>query len=75
MQLLFTIGSVDSFREDLKAAEQQSGQVVPVVYENKANDWTNVLINLLPWVLIIGVWISSCVRCRAVPEAVRAAAS
>ena len=57
MQLLFTIGSVDSFREDLKAAEQQSGQVVPVVYENKANDWTNVLINLLPWVLIIGVWI------------------
>lgn len=56
VQLLFTIGSVDSFREDLKAAEQQSGQVVPVVYENKANDWTNVLINLL-WVLIIGVWI------------------
>ena len=54
VQLLFTIGSVDSFREDLKAAEQQSGQVVPVVYENKANDWTNVLINLLPWVLIIG---------------------
>ena len=30
---------------------------MPVVYENKANDWTNVLINLLPWVLIIGVWI------------------
>ena len=56
VQLLFTIGSVDSFREDLKAAEQQSGQVVPVVYENKANDWTNVLINLLPWVVIIGAW-------------------
>ena len=53
----FTIGSVDSFREDLKNAEQQSGQTVPVVYENKTNDWTNVLINLLPWVLIIGVWI------------------
>ena len=57
VQLTFTIGSVDSFREDLKNAEQQSGQTVPVVYENKANDWTNVLINLLPWVLIIGVWI------------------
>ena len=56
VQLTFTIGSVDSFREDLKNAEQQSGQTVPVVYENKANDWTNVL-NLLPWVLIIGVWI------------------
>ena len=48
VQLVFNIGSVDAFREDLKAAEQQSGQVVPVVYENKANDWTNVLINLLP---------------------------
>lgn len=57
VQLIFTIGSVDSFREDLKAAEQQSGQTVPVVYENKENGWTNVLVNLLPWVLIIGVWI------------------
>ena len=56
VQLLFTIGSVDSFREDLKAAEQQSGQVVPVAYKNETNDWTNVLINLLPWVVIIGAW-------------------
>ena len=55
-QLIFTIGSVDSFREDLKTAEEQSGQVVPVIYENKANDWTSVLINLLPWVVIIGAW-------------------
>lgn len=55
-QLIFTIGSVDSFREDLKAAEEQSGQVVPVIYENKANDWTSLLINLLPWIVIIGAW-------------------
>ena len=57
VQLTLTIGSVDSFREDLKAAEEKSGQTVPVIYENKANDWTSILINLLPWVLIIGVWI------------------
>ncbi len=56
VQLIFTIGSVDSFREDLKAAEQTSGQDVPVVYENKANDWTSILLNLLPWVVIIGAW-------------------
>ena len=55
-QLIFTIGSVDSFREDLKAAEETSGQTVPVIYENKANDWTSILINLLPWVVIIGAW-------------------
>ncbi|WP_295936766.1 ATP-dependent zinc metalloprotease FtsH [uncultured Alistipes sp.] len=57
VQLIFTIGSVDSFREDLKVTEQATGQTVPVIYENKTNDWTNVLMNLLPWVLIIGVWI------------------
>ncbi|MEG0807285.1 MAG: ATP-dependent zinc metalloprotease FtsH [Alistipes sp.] len=55
-QLIFTIGSVDSFREDLKLVEQQTGQAVPVSYQNKENDWTSVLIGLLPWVLIIGVW-------------------
>ena len=33
-QLTFTIGSVDSFREDLQASEAQSGQDVPVVYQN-----------------------------------------
>ena len=56
VQLIFTIGSVDSFREDLKAAEETSGQVVPVIYENKANDCTSILLNLLPWVVIIGAW-------------------
>ena len=56
-QLIFTIGSVDSFREDLNAAEQQLGSNVPVEYTNKRDDWTSLLINLLPWVLIIGVWI------------------
>ncbi len=56
-QLTFTIGSVDSFREDLQAAEERSGQEVPVVYQNERNDWTSLLVNLLPWILIIGVWI------------------
>ena len=56
VQLIFTIGSVDSFREDLKAAEETSDQTVPVIYENKANDWTSILINLLPWVVIVGAW-------------------
>ena len=56
-QLIFTIGSVDSFREDLSAAESRSGASVPVEYTNRRDDWTSLLVNLLPWVLIIGVWI------------------
>ena len=55
-QFTFTIGSVDSFREDLKDAETQSGREVPVVYKNERSDWTSVLINVLPWVVIIGAW-------------------
>ncbi len=56
VQMTFTIGSVDALREDLRAVEQRSGHVVPVVYENRANDWTTLLVNFLPWLLIIGVW-------------------
>ena len=56
VQFVFTIGSVDSFREDLQAAETASGRSVPVIYTNEKNDWTSVLINLLPWVIIIGAW-------------------
>lgn len=56
VQFVFTIGTVDSFREDLQAAETASGRSVPVVYKNEKNDWTSVLINLLPWVIIIGAW-------------------
>ncbi len=56
VQFVFTIGSVDSFREDLQAAETASGRSVPVIYKNEKNDWTSVLINLLPWVIIIGAW-------------------
>ena len=56
-QLIFTIGSVDSVREDRSAAESRSGASVPVEYTNRRDDWTSLLVNLLPWVLIIGVWI------------------
>ncbi len=57
MQLYFNIGSVDSFREDLKVVEQRSGYLVPVSYETRGGGWEEILYNLLPWVLIIGVWI------------------
>ncbi|MFI3279748.1 MAG: ATP-dependent zinc metalloprotease FtsH [Rikenellaceae bacterium] len=57
MQLFFNIGSVDSFREDLKIAEQSYLQVVPVSYETRNGGWEDMIINFLPWILIIGVWI------------------
>ena len=56
--LYFTIPSVDSFREDLKAAEEAlpAEQHAVVVYENEKGDWLNILGSILPWVLIIGFW-------------------
>ncbi len=56
VQLYFTIGSVDAFREDLAAATAVSGRDVPVIYENESGGWQEILMQLLPWVLIIGFW-------------------
>lgn len=54
-QLLFTIGSVDSFREDFKNTGKES-QIV-VSYENESSSWLDHFWSILPIVLIIGVWI------------------
>ncbi len=54
VQLYFNIGSVDALREDLKAVD--GGSKVPVSYDNTAGHWSDILFNILPWVLIIGVW-------------------
>ncbi len=56
-QLVFTIPSVDAFREDLETAEAVSGVEVAVVYDNDSRDWVDIMISWLPWLFIIGVWI------------------
>ncbi len=55
-QITFTIGSVDSFREDLKDAEGFMNADVPVEYVREENSWLDILGSFLPWVLIIGFW-------------------
>ncbi len=56
VQFYFTIGSVDAFREDLAVAMTASGNEVQVVYENKSGGWQDILLQLLPWIFIIGFW-------------------
>ena len=56
VQLVFNIGSVDSFRQELDKAEGESGNKITLTYENRENGWMNLLVNFLPWLLIIGVW-------------------
>ncbi|MFI3259598.1 MAG: ATP-dependent zinc metalloprotease FtsH [Rikenellaceae bacterium] len=56
VQLYFTIGSVDAFREDLAEAIKSSGHEIPVSYENESGGWSEILMQILPWVFIIGFW-------------------
>ena len=55
-QLIFNIGSVELLRQDLDAAEQQSGNKVVLSYEKEDSNWIDILIGVLPWVFIIGFW-------------------
>ena len=57
-QLVFTIGSVDAFREDLDKVEAQSpdSPTVVVDYENRGDGFTGILISWLPWVFILALW-------------------
>lgn len=57
VQFTFNIGSVDTFRQDFDKAQSLSDRQIPLSYENRRNVWSDLLISLLPWVLIIGVWI------------------
>lgn len=56
-QLVFNIGSVDTFRQDFDRAVGSSGNKVVLLYENNTQDWVGILITWLPWIVIIGVWI------------------
>ncbi|MBQ3247483.1 MAG: ATP-dependent zinc metalloprotease FtsH [Alistipes sp.] len=56
-QLLFNIGSVELLRQDLDAAEEQSGHKVILAYEKDEGGWIDVLISVLPWLFFIVFWI------------------
>ena len=58
-QLNFTIGSVDILDRDVKQAVEDSGledNPVALEYFNESTGWSDVLLNILPWVFLVGVW-------------------
>ena len=56
-QFHFNIGSVDMLKEDLERAEAQSGNSVVLAFENEKPWYDSWLMGLLPWVVMIGLWI------------------
>ena len=58
-QLNFTIGSVAILDRDVKQAVADSGledNPVTLEYFNESTGWGEVLLNILPWVFLVGVW-------------------
>ena len=55
-QLYFNIGSVDSFKADLEEAAEQSGNSVVLTFENEKPWYDSWLVNLFPWLFMIGIW-------------------
>lgn len=58
-QLNFTIGSVDILDRDVKQAITDSGledNPVTLEYLNETTGWSEILLNILPWVFLVGVW-------------------
>ena len=59
-QLYFTIGSVDILDRDVKQAVEDSAlgenNPISIKYQNENHSWSDIALNLLPWLFLIGVW-------------------
>lgn len=56
-QFTFNIGSKDILYKNLDAVQQESGIEIPVNYEERNNIWVGLLLNVLPFLLIIGFFV------------------
>ena len=58
-QLTLSFGSVEILDQDVKNAVAKSNveeNPISITYEYDDHSWTNILINVLPWVFFIGIW-------------------
>ena len=53
----FNIGSLEKFQTDVEDIEEESNVKANLTFENEQNYIGEILITLLPFVLIIGIWI------------------
>ncbi|MBQ7952034.1 MAG: ATP-dependent zinc metalloprotease FtsH [Alistipes sp.] len=56
-QLEFQIGSVDTFRQDFDKAVAAAPEAIKLTYDNHRQGWVDSLLNWLPWVFFIVLWI------------------
>jgi len=53
----FEFGSLDLFQQELKDIRENEDITAEVIFETESNVWGDFLLTLLPFALIIGVWI------------------
>ncbi|MBR5812421.1 MAG: ATP-dependent zinc metalloprotease FtsH [Alistipes sp.] len=59
-QLTLSFGSVEILDKDVKEAVANSNvdnNPISITYEFEEYSWTNILLNVLPWVFFVGIWL------------------
>ncbi|WP_029038415.1 ATP-dependent zinc metalloprotease FtsH [Salinimicrobium xinjiangense] len=54
---IFEFGDLQNLEDDIREVKAENDLATPVVFETHQNVWGDVLLTLLPFVLIIGIWI------------------
>ncbi len=54
---IFEFGSLENLETNIKEIKEQNNLSTPISYETQQNVWGDILLTLLPFVLIIGIWI------------------
>ncbi|MBQ5635818.1 MAG: peptidase M41, partial [Alistipes sp.] len=56
MQVVYTIGSIDTFRSDLDKAVAESGNKVIVDYNHHEQNWMDMMLNWLPMIFMFVIF-------------------
>lgn len=54
---VFEFGDLQNFENELRKTKEEYNLSTSVVYDTESNFWGDILITLLPFALIIGIWI------------------
>lgn len=53
----FEFGDLQNFENDLRKVKQENDLTTAIVYDTESNVWGDILITLLPFAIIIAIWI------------------
>ena len=54
---VFEFGDLQNLEDDIQKVKQESDLETPIIFESHQNVWGEIFLTLLPFILIIGIWI------------------